>query len=96
MYCKSHSVGSDSVLACCDEEILGKTLEDNDLRVNVSEAYYMGKKVGEGEMAWMLREASSINLLGRKSVGVALKEGLITERDVIRLCGVEHAVIVRL
>jgi len=96
VYCKSYSVGNNFVLACCDEEILGKNLVDEKYDVTITEAFYKGEKTSEEELAALLADANNINLFGERSVGVALKEGLITERDVIRIGGVPHAVIVRM
>ncbi|HIH08293.1 MAG TPA: DUF424 family protein [Candidatus Diapherotrites archaeon] len=44
----------------------------------------------------MLQEADNINLLGTKAVGVALKQGLIKEGDIIRIGMVPHVQIYKL
>lgn len=91
-----HPAQGNSVLACCDEELLGQRLQDSKHDVVVNQTFYGGEKTTEEEMTGLLKEANSINLLGKNSVGVAIREGLISERDVIRIAGIEHAIIMRL
>jgi hypothetical protein len=88
-------VQSDSftVLACADEEVLGKTLEEGRISFKVSERFYKERKVSRQELKKLLRQADNINLVGEKAVGVALEEGYIKEADVIRVKGVPHAQI---
>ncbi len=75
---------------------MGKNLVDKDHDVTILEAFYGKEDVGEKEVAALIREADSINLFGERSVALAMKEGLISETDVIRIGGVPHAVIIRL
>jgi len=84
------------VLACCDENILGKNLKEGKYDVTIDADFYKGKKTSEKEMKELLKEADSVNLFGEKSVGVALKEGLIKDSQVIKIKGIKHAILLRL
>ena len=44
----------------------------------------------------MFKEYASINLLGRKAVDAALKEGVVSEKSVIKIGKVPHAIILKL
>jgi len=96
LYCKTHSVENNSVLACCDKEVLGKNLKEGNYDVHIEEDFYKGEEINEEKLAELLKESKNINLFGEKSVGVALKQGLLSEKDVIKIDGIEHAIIMRL
>ncbi|HIH09721.1 MAG TPA: DUF424 family protein [Candidatus Diapherotrites archaeon] len=93
MYCKTYGANGGIVLACCDKEVLGKNLVEGNYDVTIEESFYRGEETSEEELADLLHAATNINLFGRKSVGVALKQGFLTEKDIIRIAGVEHAII---
>ncbi len=96
MYCKTHQTASGALLACCDREILGKNLSDEKYDVTVDEYFYKGEIVNEQGLAELLKECMSINLFGKKAVGVALKQGFLTEKDIISIAGVWHAIIIKM
>lgn len=96
MYCKTYSVENNTVLACCDKEVLGKNLKEGNYDIRIEEDFYMGEEITEEKLAELLKEYNNINLFGKKSVGVALKQGLLSEKDIIKIEGIEHAIIMRL
>lgn len=63
--------------------------------MNISPEFYKGERVSEEELEEMMKEADSINLFGKKAVGVAIKKGFLTEKSIIKVCGIEHAVILK-
>ena len=95
MYCKTYETQSGTMLACCDKQVIGKNLVEGQYDVTITERFYKGSETTEDELARMLADAFSINLFGKKAVGVALKHGFLTEKDIIRIAGVEHAVILK-
>lgn len=82
-----------TVLACADAELIGMNLVDERHDVMVGEVFYKGEKVDEEKLAEMMRGARSMNLFGPKATKVAMKHGFLTERGIIRIAGVEHAII---
>ena len=86
---------SGSVLAVCDEELLGRTFTEGRLRLHVSEAFYGGDTVDEDILIQHMQRASSINLVGREAVSVAIREGLVDEGCVLTVEGVMHAMVLR-
>jgi len=96
VYCKTYETQNGTVLAACDEEIIGKNLVEGQYDVTIETTFYKGEIVKEEELAQMLSGAASINLFGKKTVSVALKQGFLTEKDIIRIAGVEHAVIFKM
>ena len=95
MYCKTYVTNGSVVLACCDKDILGKNLVEGSYDVTIDESFYRGEETTEEQLAGLLQEADSINLFGKKTVGVALKQGFLTKNNIITIAGVEHAIIFR-
>ena len=90
-----HRGPNGSVLAVCDEELLGKTFTEGKLRLHVSEAFYGGDTVEEGILIQHLQRASSINLVGGRVVSIAIREGLVDADRVLTVDGVMHAMVLR-
>lgn len=95
IYFKIHTRDNARVLAACDKELMGKKLKHNETEFNVSEHFYRGKEATETEFKEMLKEHENINLLGKKTVEIALAENLISEKSIITISGVPHAQIFR-
>jgi len=88
---KKHDIGTKSVLAVCDKEHLGKSFEKGNLFFEVKEKFYGGEKINAKQLIELIKEADSINFFGNKCIEIAIKEGLISEGNVIIIAGVKHA-----
>jgi hypothetical protein len=96
VYVKSMRRGRDMVVAVCDAELLGKTLEGGRVPFTVSEGFYRGV-LGEVEEALdAMRQATICNLVGRSIVEAAIECRMVHERAVIYFGDVPHAQIVKL
>jgi uncharacterized protein len=67
----------------CDEELLGKTVEEGRLKVHLSRDFYAGESVGTGEALRLIRTCSIVNLAGERSVSLAV-DNEVGSRDAIR------------
>ncbi len=85
-----------AILACCDRECVGKTLEEGEISFTVKEPFYKGVLVSEKELKALFEESNSMNLVGKKAVGIALKSKLVDEKDVRLINGVPHVQVYRL
>ena len=85
MYMKIHESPSGKVVAVCDKELIGKVLEDEKIRMDLKKygSFYVGERVGEDEVGRALETFSSANIVGQKSVGVALSLGFVDKDDVM-------------
>ena len=85
------------VVAICDKELLGKIFENEKFQLNVKENFYKGKEVSESELIKIIenlsREDSTFNIVGRKSVDVALKTGIIIQEGIKEIQGVPFALV---
>ena len=93
MLAKKHENMQNVVLAICDKEIIGKTFEEGNLSITAKERFYKGEEITPQKFDELVKEATSLNLLGNKCVELAIKKGLVDEKSVIVINGVKHAQI---
>ncbi len=67
----------------CDEELIGKTVEEGKLKVHLSPEFYSGEVVDRGEALRLIRTCSIVSLAGSRSVSLAVENNLGSP-DVIR------------
>ncbi|NJE09753.1 DUF424 domain-containing protein [Thermococcus sp. MAR1] len=96
IYVKIYRVQGEVLLAACDEELLGKTFREGELKLEVKERFYKGELVDEDALDAMLEEATIANLTGERCVGKAIELGYIDEARVLRIQGVPHAQMAKL
>jgi len=56
----------------CDEELVGRTVTEGELRVHLSSEFYSGEVVDTGEALRLIRTCSIVNLAGTRSVSLAV------------------------
>lgn len=83
----------ESVVSLCDEEILGKHFEDEHHFLTVTERFYGGEKMTKKQVLEVFQTATSMNLVGKKVITLALEEGFLHKDRVIIIQGVPHAQI---
>lgn len=91
-----HRTQGETVLAACDAELLGRELKTGSRGYVVSESFYGRTPVTPEDLVELIRASTIVNLLGKRTVGLALKAGLIERGATSLLDGVKHAEIVRL
>ena len=96
VYVKSMRRGRDTVVAVCDEEILGATLDGGREPFTVSEGFYKGVLGDVEEALEAMRRATICNLVGKRIVKAAIGCRMVHERAVIYFGDVPHAQIVKL
>ena len=97
MFLKVHrSRDSGDIVAVCDRELLNTTVCHEKLSITITEAFYGNTPATEEEVRDALKNAGSINLIGERSVNLAIGIGLITKSDCMMIGKVPHAQIYRL
>ena len=85
------------VVAICDSELLGKRFEQENFQLDVKESFYKGKEHTEEEaieiIEDMIKEDATFNIVGKKSVEIALKTGIITKEGIEKIQGVPFAMV---
>ena len=95
-YFKAHRHPEEVILTVCDEEILGQTFSEGDLRITVGEGFYGGDIIEEEELRTRLGTFTIINLVGNRVVDLAIAEGIVDPDAVMVIGGVKHAQAVTL
>lgn len=88
---KNYQQGVQRLLAACDAELLGTTHKEGKLQIQVSPGFYDGLRVGESDLGAYLRACTLANLVGPRTVNVAIGLGLVDPQNVLTIGGVPHA-----
>jgi hypothetical protein len=86
---KIHETEKGPVVAACDIELVGKTLNEGNLELEVSEAFYLDRRVSLKELLSILEKCSNANLIGECVVAYCSKNP-DAEESVIYIEGVPH------
>ncbi len=93
---KHHANDLGEVLAVADKELIGKTFKEGKITFTVSTTFYHGESISEEELETLLLEAGNINMFGTHCVKVALRKGVVGEKNIIRIQGEPHAQVYKL
>lgn len=92
-YMKVHEGRGGRVVAVCDADLLGNVFSDGKKVLDLMSysSFYNGKKVSEAEVLEGLKTFTSINIVGKNAVALAVREGIISKSNVAEIMGVPHA-----
>lgn len=93
---KIHKHEKEVILAVCDEEILGQTFREGEMRITVNEAFYGNERIAAEDVRERFKLATIINLVGNEAVALAVAEGLVDPGNILVIGGVKHAQAVTL
>ncbi len=85
MFLRIHQTGKGKVVAACDEDLIGRILDDGKAYMDLDRyrAFYVGEKAGKDEVKDALRSFASANLVGKESVSVALTAKVAGDDDIM-------------
>ena len=87
--------GRHVIIAACDAELLGKSLEYGKIKFIVRKDFYGGSLVFIEEAMEIIKMGTIINLVGEQIVNGALKHGLVHPNVIIHIAGIPHVQIMR-
>lgn len=91
-YCvKSYQQGVQRLVAACDAELLNTTHREGKFKLDVPASFYDGLRVDGESLGAYLRGATVANLVGARSIAVAVDLGLVDPANVLVVGGVPHA-----
>ena len=94
MLVKIHKQQGKSIIAICDKELIGQNYEENNLQLDLTSDFYRGEEKTVEHIADVLRNCDIINLVGKNSIQLGLKEGILTDDEIKTIQGVPHAQVV--
>lgn len=87
------------LVSVCDRDVLGKTFENGDVSITVSESFYGGAEADDADEPTVVKSldrARVANIVGDRAVEVAVDAGIIDEGHVLEIGATRHAQLVRL
>ena len=87
--------GQDTVVAVCDADLLGQTIEGGPCPFTVSERFYGGDLSTISEALQAIGKASIVNMVGIKIVAAAIEDRRVHPNAVIYFGEIPHAQIIR-
>jgi hypothetical protein len=97
MFLKVHrSLRDGDVVAVCDCELLNTTLSNGEIEVHITESFYGNYRASENEVRDALKNAPNANLMGERTISLAIDMGLISPSGCIMINNVPHALIFRM
>jgi hypothetical protein len=88
---KVYKTGSETLVAACDADLLGRTLREGVVKLFVNPAFYDGREVEAEEFIASLRMATMGNFVGEETVRIAQGAGFVDEGGILTIQGVPHA-----
>ncbi len=85
------------VVAICDTDLYGRKLEEGKMQLDLSADFFKGEEKTKDEVREIImdmkKEDATFNIVGEKSVNLALEEGVIKSEGIIKIEGVPVALV---
>jgi len=96
MYLKIHrSPAGDEVVAVCDRELMNTTIRGEKVEMSIRESFYGTSLATPEEVRSVLSKAGNANLIGDRTVGLAIEMGLVSRSSCLMLGEIPHAQVFR-
>ena len=96
VYLKTYTTENGSMVACCDQGLIGKTFREGRLRLSPETAFYGNSLMPLAEAIVVLETAYILNLVGPEIVAAAVERGFVHPEAVISIGGVPHVQVMKL
>ncbi len=96
MFVKIHKSNDRNIVAICDEDLIGKEISEGDLNLNITERFYKGEKLPEEEIIEIMKNSVNLNIVGKKSIKLALDNNIIEKDSIIEIKKIPHAQVYQL
>ena len=90
------SASGNLMLNICDTELVDKTIKDGKTKIKINSSYYAERNVDEHEAKTLLTQCSSINMVGEKTVSLAIGLGIGSEKSIRRIEGVPFLIVFKM
>ena len=97
MFLKIHRASDgQTIVAVCDKELINTTITDGDLTISITDSFYGDRAVPEEEVVRALKDADNANIMGERSVTLAVDKGFIARDSCMMIGNIPHAQVFRL
>lgn len=84
------------LVSVCDRDVLGKSFEDGEVSLTVTKEFYDGERCDEERVVATLERAAVANLVGERTVSLAIEAGFVEETNVLEVGSTVHAQVLNL
>jgi len=89
--------GYRNIVAICDSDLIGKKFEQGKFQLDLTGTFFQGEEVSEKKATEIIKdmqkEDATFNIVGEKSVNLAITTGIITEQGVKKIQNVPFALV---
>ena len=90
------SASGNLMLNICDPELIDKTLQDGNTKIKINSNYYSERDVDEHEAKNLLTKCNSINMVGEKTISLAISLGIGSEKSIRRIEGIPFLIVFKM
>jgi hypothetical protein len=90
----THTQG-EILLAAADSDLLNREFKSGKLRINVTDSFYGETMVNEDTFVSSLGLCTIANLVGKRTIAIAIREGLVDSENVLMIGEVPHAQVAK-
>jgi len=90
------SASGSLMLNICDHELVDKTLHDGETKIKINPNYYAERDVDEHEAKNLLTKCNSINMVGEKTISLAINLGIGSEKSIRRIEGIPFLIVFKM
>lgn len=84
------------IAAVCDRELINTKITDGELEIPITESFYGSRCATRDEVVAALSDANNANIMGERSVALAVELGFVARDSCIMIGSVPHAQVFRL
>ena len=88
--------GDTNMLNICDSELLGKTLNNDNFTLKISEEYYAQKVVEKEEAKVLLESSKNINMVGKEIISLSVDMGIGSQEGVKEIDGIPFLIVFKM
>lgn len=85
-----------NMLNICDAELLGKTLNNDNFTLKISEEYYAQKVVEKEEAKVLLESSKNINMVGKEIISLSVDMGIGSQEGVKEIDGIPFLIVFKM
>ncbi len=90
------SASGNLMLNICDPELINKTFYDKNTKIKINPNYYAERDVDAHEAKNLLTKCNSINMVGEKTVSLAINLGIGSEKSIRRIEGIPFLIVFKM
>jgi hypothetical protein len=84
------------MLNICDYELLGKTITNHGLKIEINQTYYGEKKIDDVEAKYLLKKSTSVNMVGKQIISLSVNLGIGTLNGVKEIDGIPFLIVFKM